>query len=267
MTTAPHKHRKSLGQHFLIDPFILNQMHDAISPQADDTIIEIGPGLGALTEYLQPHVSAYHMVEIDDNLVRRLQNTYADNPTVTIHHADALRVNYQQWATHGTSSRIRLAGNLPYQIATELLFQWMSAINVFQDLHIMVQTEVAQRLTAQPNDKLYGRLSILTQYFYDVEWLLDAGPEAFDPPPKVDSAVVALRPKPITSETQPVFHTLNTVLRHAFQHRRKTLLNNLKDLYPRTQLDKVSFDLSQRAQELSVQNFIELSKLLHIHAL
>jgi 16S rRNA (adenine1518-N6/adenine1519-N6)-dimethyltransferase len=186
-----HRARKRFGQHFLSAPDVVNDIVTAINADGGDTLVEIGPGRGAITRPLADSGATLHAIEFDRDLVPRLRAQFADRPNVTIHEADALAFDY---ASLGDS--LRIVGNLPYNISTPLLFALIGCKGQLHDLHLMLQKEVVERMSARPGSKAYGRLSIMLACHLEVAPLFDVGPESFSPPPKVKSTVVELRPLP-----------------------------------------------------------------------
>jgi len=186
-----HRARKRFGQHFLTDPYVVAGIVAAISPQRDDHLVEIGPGLGVLTESLLPCVNAMDAIELDRDIIPKLKERCRDRGQLHIHEADALKFDFTTLAEDGRP--LRIVGNLPYNISTPLMFHLLSMQTV-QDMHFMLQKEVVDRLAAIPSNKDYGRLSVMMQYHCRVESLMQVPPEAFSPPPKVNSAVVRLVP-------------------------------------------------------------------------
>ena len=248
MTLPPP--RKRLGQHFLTDPAKIEEIVAAIGPS--DTLVEIGPGRGALTLPLARQTKQLIAIEKDPDLAAHLERQFADNPGVTIHCADALREDLSVYPRG-----LRLAGNLPYNVATALLQCWMELRTHLADLTVMVQREVAQRLAAPPGDSSRGQLSVVAQLLMQVEMLLDVEPECFDPPPKVVSTVVRLVPKgnlPIEEEERKNFTRL---VRQAFASRRKTLHNNLPEI-PDSVWTETEIDSQRRAESLSGEEFVRL---------
>ena len=245
--------RKRFGQHFLHDEAVLQRIVDAVRPTAGDLLLEIGPGHGALTEYLDGLPGRYVAVEIDRDLIPFLKARFANLELIS---ADVLRVDLsnlfgaQKW---------RVVGNLPYNISTPLLVRLLAHLPSIRDMHFMLQREVAGRLSAAPRSKAWGRLSVLIQYHCEVEQLFDVAPESFDPPPRVWSAVVRLVPRvdkiPLVSE-----EALATVIRHAFSQRRKRLSNALQLLA--VDWEQAGVDPGQRADELSVAQFVALANAL-----
>src|SRR5210317_313177 len=188
---AKHRARKRFGQHFLTDPGIIDAIVRAVHPTEDDVIVEIGPGQAAITDALSRSTGHLHAVELDRDLVARLRRRYEDRPNVTVHEADALQFDFAS-----LGDRIRVVGNLPYNISTPLLFHLLKFRDRIVDMHFMLQKEVVARMAAEPGSKAYGRLGIMLGCHLHVEALFDVGPNAFSPPPDVMSAVVRLDPLP-----------------------------------------------------------------------
>ena len=249
-----HKTKKRFGQHFLHDPNIIRNIVTAIHPHPDDFLIEIGPGLGALTFPLLERIQHLHLVEIDRDIIARLQSL--KDSRMTIHAVDAL--HFDPATVNNQEKSLRIVGNLPYNISTPLIFHLLESANLIQDMHFMLQKEVVDRMTAMPNSKLYGRLSVMVQYHCQTENLFRVAPGAFKPPPKVDSAVVRLTPwlqKPYAvNNTKNLSHLVN----QAFMKRRKTLRNALKDVMTVEQIEEAGIDAGLRPENLSVQEFVQL---------
>jgi 16S rRNA (adenine1518-N6/adenine1519-N6)-dimethyltransferase len=251
MKTA-HQHipRKRFGQHFLHDPGVIQKIIHAIAPQRTDHMVEIGPGQGALTYPLLERLDALHVVEIDRDLAAYLQSREIEN--LQVHTVDALRFDFCSLA-HG--SRLRVVGNLPYNISTPILFHLMKQLECIQDMYFMLQKEVVERMVAAPGSRDYGRLSIMVQYRCDVESLFDIGPGAFKPPPRVDSSLVRLTPHtqaPAQVNDERLFEKLVT---QAFSARRKTLRNALKNLLEPVQIEACGIDPGLRPEQLSLRQF------------
>lgn len=258
-STAPasHRARKRFGQNFLIDPYIVAGIVAAIHPQADDHLVEIGPGLGVLTEALLPCVTAMDAIELDRDIIPKLAANCSDKGQLQIHAIDALRFDFASLATDGRP--LRIVGNLPYNISTPLMFHLLERHEVIKDMHFMLQKEVVDRLAATPDTKSYGRLSVTMQYHCRVEALMDVPPESFSPAPKVNSAVVRLVPyhqPPVAVNNKKIFETLVT---QAFSQRRKTLRNTLKPMISAAQMEAVGIDPQRRAETLSLQEFATLA--------
>ena len=260
-TPTAHRPRKRFGQNFLTDHTVIGAIADAIHPQAADHIVEIGPGQGALTEYLVQSCGQLDVIELDRDLVPGLLAAYSIHPGFKLHSADALKFDFANLAESG--EQLRVVGNLPYNISTPLIFKLLENAAIIEDMHFMLQLEVVQRLAASPGSKAWGRLGIMAQYQCQVEHLFDVPPEAFDPPPKVQSAIVRLAPFkespwPECNEVQ-----LRKVVQAAFAQRRKTLRNNLKGLIDSSALEALGIDPGARAETLQLTQFIEITNAIH----
>lgn len=256
-----YRARKRFGQNFLEDTNIIRAIIGAINPKPGQSIIEIGPGLGALTEWLLEATSGHlDVIELDRDLIPVLRTKFFNYPNLTIHEADALKFDFSSLVRDGKT--IRIVGNLPYNISTPLIFHLLEYASAVEDMHFMLQKEVVERLAAQPGEKAYGRLGIMVQYRCRVESLLDVPPGAFNPRPKVNSAVVRLTPYrelpcPAKDITQ-----LEKVVRSAFNQRRKTIRNNLRGLITDSELETLGIDPGLRAENLTLQNFVAISDTL-----
>ncbi|WP_153145254.1 16S rRNA (adenine(1518)-N(6)/adenine(1519)-N(6))-dimethyltransferase RsmA [Dechloromonas sp. H13] len=251
-----HVARKRFGQNFLVDNGIIAAIVAAIDPQRGDTVVEIGPGLGALTEPLLARVDHLHVVEIDRDLIARLKKQHPP-ARLTIHEGDALAFDFA-----GIGSDLRLVGNLPYNISTPLLFHLADCVGVVRDMHFMLQKEVVERMVAEPGDADFGRLSVMLQYRFWLEWLIDVPPESFDPAPKVDSAVVRLIPKPASelAARDPV--RFARVVQQAFSQRRKMLRNTLKGTLDEAGFSALGIDPTRRAEDIPVADYVRLANYL-----
>lgn len=261
-----HQARKRFGQNFLHDPRVINNIVKSIRPKAGDNIVEIGPGMGAITEELLEGTSGYlNVVELDRDLIPGLRVKFFKQPGFQIHEADALKFDFASLKKDDTP--LRIVGNLPYNISTPLIFHLLSYSGLVKDMHFMLQKEVVQRLAAQPGDKNYGRLSIMAQYRCQVQHLFDVGPGAFKPAPKVDSAIVRLLP--YTELPHPAKDTkvLSSVVRTAFSMRRKTLRNNLKNIISSDALESLSIDPGLRPERLTLEHYVRISDYLVDHAI
>lgn len=252
-----HRARKRFGQHFLTDPGVINAITRAIHASADDVVVEIGPGRGAITTALAKHSGHLHLIELDRDLVRRLCRQYADASAVTIHEADALKFDFAS-----LGDRLRIVGNLPYNISTPLLFHLLTFREQIVDMHFMLQKEVVDRMAAGPGSKAYGRLSIMLGCHLNVESLFDVEPEAFDPPPAVRSAVVRLDPlgpRDFDIHDNAMFAQ---VVAASFMKRRKTLRNGLRDIATDADFAAVGLDPGLRPERVSISDFVHLSNHL-----
>lgn len=249
-----HVARKRFGQHFLTDAASIDACIRAIHPNAADTMVEIGPGLGAITEPLTRVVDQLHVVEIDRDIVARLASSPLA-PKLAIHEADALAFDFA-----GIGSRFRAVGNLPYNISTPLLFHLLKFAAQIIDMHFMLQAEVAHRIAASPGTKAYGRLSVMIQRLFDVDLLFDVPAESFTPPPKVTSAFLRLQPLSKPAEIDGKLFA--NVVATAFAMRRKTLRNTLKPLLSGDDWAALPIDPNDRAEDLTVAQFIDITHYL-----
>jgi 16S rRNA (adenine1518-N6/adenine1519-N6)-dimethyltransferase len=251
-----HTPRKRFGQNFLIDDGIIHAIVNAVHPQAGETLVEIGPGLGALTRPLLERLPHLHAVELDRDIVARLRRTWPAE-RLTIHEGDALKFNFA-----ALGHDLRIVGNLPYNISTPLLFHLMDFAGQIRDMTFMLQKEVVERMVAEPSTTDYGRLSIMLQRRFHLEWLLDVPPTAFNPAPKVDSAVVRLIPK-TSVEIVPLDEALFArVVATAFSQRRKTLRNTLGSLMKPGDFDVLGVDAGKRAENLAVADYEAITRHL-----
>ena len=255
-----HKARKRFGQNFLNDEYIINSIVDLINPSNEDVLIEIGPGLGALTRPTLDKVSHLNVIELDKDLVTRLKDDKKLSHKLSIFEADALTFDFSQF--YKKNKKIRVFGNLPYNISTPLIFHLLTFHSLFLDMHFMLQKEVVNRMCAQPNSKAYGRLSVMTQYFCSVTPVLEVPPSSFTPQPKVDSAIVRLLPFDKIAQPTKSIKLLEKVTKIAFSQRRKTIRNSLKSLFEPDELISYGFDLKLRPENLTVEHYIYLSNKL-----
>jgi len=254
-----HKARKRFGQNFLHDQHVINRLIAAISPSPKQHIVEIGAGMGAMTVPLLETAGQLDVVELDRDLVVFLKEKIAPLGKLTVYQADALKFDFQQLATN--ERPLRIVGNLPYNISTPLLFHLLNYVKVIDDMTFMLQKEVVDRLAAKPHSHSYGRLSVVMQYYCQVEKLFDVPPEAFDPQPKVDSSIVRLIPyqtPPVEIDNEQDFKALLT---QAFSQRRKTLRNNLKKWIDATTIESMGIDPQARAETLTLAEFAQLANL------
>ncbi len=251
-----HTPRKRFGQNFLIDDGIIQAIVHAIHPRPGETLVEIGPGLGALTRPFLEHVPHLHVVELDRDIVARLQRAWPAE-RLTVHSGDALRFDF---ATLGQD--LRIVGNLPYNISTPLLFHLIEFSTHIRDLHFMLQKEVVERMVAEPSTPDYGRLTIMLQRRFHLEWLLDVPPGAFNPPPKVDSAVVRLIPKTLDEIISLDEALFSRIVLAAFSQRRKTLRNTLGNFLNTGDFAALAIDAGLRAEALPVSAYEAITRHL-----
>lgn len=251
-----HTPRKRFGQNFLVDDGIVHAIVDAIRPRPGETVVEIGPGLGALTRPLLERLPHLHAVELDRDIVARLRKTWPAE-RLTVHAGDALKFDFG-----ALGDDLRVVGNLPYNISSPLLFHLMTFAPRIRDLHFMLQKEVVERMVAVPGTADYGRLSVMLQRRFHMAWLLDVPPAAFDPAPKVDSAVVRLIPK-TSAEIAPLDEALFArVVATAFSQRRKTLRNTLGGLLKPADFSALDIDAGLRAEALPLADFEAIARHL-----
>ena len=255
-----HRARKRFGQNFLHDAGVIHRILRAIHALPGEHVLEIGPGQGALTEGLLGSGARLDVIELDKDLLPLLQSRFGDNPRFSLNQGDALKFDFQRLGAAPHS--LRVVGNLPYNISTPLIFHLLSNAGLIRDMHFMLQKEVVERLAAEPGGGDWGRLSIMVQYHCRVEHLFNVGPGAFNPPPKVDSAIVRLVP-----HTEPPYPArdplaLEKVVREAFNQRRKTLRNTLKGLLSAEQIEAAGVDGGKRPEQLDLASFVRLADQL-----
>jgi 16S rRNA (adenine1518-N6/adenine1519-N6)-dimethyltransferase len=254
-----HIARKRFGQNFLIDRQVIDAIIDAVAPRKDDCVVEIGPGLAALTEPLARGLDRLHVVEIDRDIVARIkQQAFAGK--LVIHEGDALAFDFSSITPEGR--KLRIVGNLPYNISTPLLFHLASFADRVFDMHFMLQKEVVERMVAEPGNADYGRLSVMLQYRFVMDWIIDVPPEAFSPAPKVDSAVVRLIPKPREELTAQDETKFSEVVLAAFAQRRKMLRNNLKGILSESDFERLGIAPTARAETLTVDDYLRIANAL-----
>ena len=290
-----HVAKKRFGQNFLTDQSVITSLVDAISPQADDLMVEIGPGLGALTKPLLQKLNLLHVVEVDRDIIAWMEKEYAGK-AIQIHNADALKFDFssllnissalvmdarqqggsdeivrqvQRGADNADNAadapklkKLRVTGNLPYNISTPILFHLLDNIHAISDMHFMLQKEVVERMVAAPSTAAYGRLSVMLQYKLHMDYLITVPPEAFDPAPKVESAFVRCVPHaalPFIAQDEALFAA---VVLAAFGQRRKTLRNTLKSLLDDDGFAQLQLDSQLRAENLSVEQFVQIANFL-----
>lgn len=251
-----HRARKRFGQNFLQDESVVTRMIAAMKPQADDCVVEVGPGLAALTLPLLENLDTLTVVEIDRDLISRLQARELEN--LVIHEGDVLDLDWQSMAA---GERLRVVGNLPYNIGTPLLLELLKVHPVIQDIHVMLQKEVVDRLHAVPGTRAFGRLSVLMQSVFSITALFNVPAHAFEPAPKIESAVVRLKTRTDALAPDALGH-LQIATRLAFANKRKTLRNNFKGHIDEQQLIKLDINPQARAETLSLDAFYRLASHL-----
>ena len=251
-----HTARKRFGQNFLQDSRIIADIIRAVRPQPADTVVEIGPGLGAITEPLAAKLDCLHVCEIDRDIIGYLKTRpYAGK--LVIHEGDVLQFDFAS-----VPGRKKIVGNLPYNISTPLLFHLSRYADEVEDMHFMLQKEVVERMVAEPGSNDFGRLSVMLQYFFEMEKLLDVPPEAFSPAPKVDSAVVRLIPTKYRIGQAQDFEQFAALVKQAFHQRRKTIRNNLKGLADDNDLQAAGISPQERAEHIAPEKYVALANLL-----
>lgn len=243
--------RKRFGQNFLQDTAVIEQIVHALQASSNDTVIEIGPGRGALTKVLLERLPRLVVIEIDNDLFDQLKSLPNAERLEPIH-ADVLNVDFHQFG-----NALRVIGNLPYNISTPLMFHLLQYRDLIKDMVFMLQAEVVDRMMAPPSSSEYGRLSVMFQYYCDLEKIMDVAPECFNPIPKVMSSVIALKPK--KQEEKVEFAVLEEVVSKAFSMRRKTLANNFKGILSQKDWEHLGISSQLRAQDLSIMDFVRIA--------
>ncbi len=261
--TGTHRARKRFGQNFLIDQEIIERIVDSIDPQDGDAVVEIGPGKGALTKPLLARCKHLTVIELDRDLVRLLEQStgrWVDPAnSFNIISADALKFDFAALAAE-LDQPLRVVGNLPYNISSPLLFHLLDTASHVDDMHFMLQREVVERLVARPGSKRYGRLSVMVQWQCHTHALFDVPATAFSPQPKVESAIVQLRPKAPGEVERSLSKVLLQVVTAAFSQRRKTLRNSLSNLVDSGQLQQLGIDPKARAEVLGIDEYLQIAK-------
>ena len=250
-----HQARKRFGQHFLTDTFVIGQIVSAIAPSAGEQMVEIGPGLAALTQPLVERLGKLTVIELDRDLVLSLQA----HPQLNVIASDVLRVDFTELAQSLQTPKLRVVGNLPYNISTPILFHLLTHVGAIKDQHFMLQKEMVDRMVAQPCTSDYSRLSVMLQWRYAMENVLLVPPDAFDPPPRVDSAIV--RMLPLAEPPQLNVKTLETLVQTAFSQRRKLLRHTLGKWLEEKKFGG-DFDVHRRAEEVPVAEYVALVQAL-----
>ena len=252
-----HIARKRFGQHFLADAGIVDAIVAEIDPRPGDAMIEIGPGLAALTQPLVERLGRLTVIELDRDLAQRLRA----HAQLTVIEADVLKVDFTQLAqAHSATRKLRVVGNLPYNISTPILFHLLNCVNVIADQHFMLQKEVVDRMVARPSSAAYGRLSVMLQWRYAMENVLLVPPQSFEPPPRVDSAVVRMVPRPDAAVLE--LPLLSELVQVAFSQRRKLLRHTL-GAWLQARNFSGQFNVQRRAEEVPVDEYVTLAQLLN----
>lgn len=255
-----HIPRKRFGQNFLHDPQVIAKIIAAINPKPNERIVEIGPGKGALTVPLLTEVKNLDVIELDRDLIPLLEIACLDLGQLSIYQSDALKFDFTQLTDQPHS--LRIVGNLPYNISTPLLFHLLNYAHLIKDMHFMLQKEVVERMAAKPNTEDYGRLSVMIQYFCKAESLFLVKPGAFNPPPKVDSAIIRLTPYQTLPYPVNDHGLLQRIVTQAFNQRRKTLRNSLKGLLSETDFVELNIDPQLRPENISLPEFVKICHYL-----
>ncbi|MDP2559586.1 16S rRNA (adenine(1518)-N(6)/adenine(1519)-N(6))-dimethyltransferase RsmA [Psychrobium sp. 1_MG-2023] len=255
-----HTARKRFGQNFLNDQSVIDNIVAAIDPKPEDHLVEIGPGLGALTEPVAEKIDSMSVVELDRDLAERLQAHPTLGKKLTIHQGDALQFDFSKLAKPG--QRLKVFGNLPYNISTPLMFHLFEQADIVENMHFMLQKEVVLRLCASPNTKAYGRLSVMAQYYCKMIPVLEVGPQCFVPPPKVDSAVIRLEPYREVPYPAKDINQLQKVVTQAFSQRRKTIRNSLKGIATVEEVEALGVDITMRAEQVSLKQFVDIANFI-----
>jgi len=254
--SEPYRHKKQFGQHFLHDPGVLARLIAAIAPQRGDRMVEIGPGLGALTAPLLERLDRLDVVEVDRDLIERLRARF-DPAHLEVHAGDVLKFDFR--TLRPASGKLRVAGNLPYNISSPILFHLAEFAADIADMHFMLQKEVVDRMVAAPDTPDYGRLSVMLQARFQVVKLFNVAPGAFQPPPKVDSALARLVPRPADALPCRDAARFAAIVARAFGQRRKTLRNTLKGLVDAATFARLDIDPGRRGETLSLAEFAALA--------
>lgn len=257
-----HRARKRFGQNFLHDAGVIHRILRAVHAREGQHLLEIGPGQGAITEGLLGSGAKLDVIELDQDLIPLLKLRFGLNPQFSLHQGDAMKFDFATLVSPG--EKLRVVGNLPYNISTPLIFHLLAHASIIEDMHFMLQKEVVERLAATPGGGDWGRLSIMVQYFCRVEHLFNVGPGAFNPPPKVDSAIVRLVPHAELPHPARDHRLLEQVVREAFNQRRKTLRNTLRQLLSAEQIEAAGVDGSKRPEQLDLAAFVRLADQLAV---
>ncbi len=252
-----HIAKKKFGQNFLKDTSIINAIIQSINPVPDDLLIEIGPGLGALTKPLLEKTNHLLAIEVDRDIVAWMENEYSKK-NITVFNEDILNFNFDQF-----DQKVRVVGNLPYNISTPILFKCIDNITNIKDLHFMLQKEVVDRMIAVPSSSEYGRLSVMLQYYFAMEHLVHVPKESFDPEPKVESSFVRLIPYKHYPFVANNIEQFGRIVKEAFSQRRKTIRNTLKSFISENDFQKIDINPQLRAENLAVSDFVKISNYLN----
>lgn len=252
-----HRPRKRFGQHFLTDSATIEQIVAAIQPRDTETIVEVGPGRGAISGPLARLAGEFHTIELDRDLAAVIRKRFATQANVTVHEGDVLNFDFAS-----LGNKLRIVGNLPYNISTPLMFRLLEQRRYIEDMHFMLQKEVVDRMAASPGSKAFGRLTIMLGCYFDIDALFDVDRLAFDPPPAVTSAFVRLRPRPDASVRVDNSRLLSSLVATAFSLRRKTLRNALKAHATEKDLHALDIDPGLRPENIAISDWVALANHL-----
>jgi 16S rRNA (adenine1518-N6/adenine1519-N6)-dimethyltransferase len=258
-----HRAKKRFGQNFLVDAGIIERILHSIKPQPDDHIVEIGPGLGALTQPLLNTVSRLDVIELDRDVIPVLDKLEGSS-RLCIHNTDVLNFDFTEFVrSHFGYGKLRIIGNLPYNISTAVLFHLIAHRSVIEDMHFMLQKEVVERIAAAVGSHDYGRLTVMLQLYFNACPLFVVAPQCFRPVPRVDSAIIRLTPRPVAAITADEHNSFEDLIRQSFSQRRKTLKNTLKGLCTTEQMLAAGVDPGRRPQQLDIGDYVRLYRELH----
>ena len=253
------KAKKKFGQNFLSDQSVVKEILNYLKPLGQDKVLEIGPGMGAITIPLLSELNHISVIEIDPDMINYLQKKIPESKIIFINR-DVLSINNKELEVYE-----RIIGNLPYYISTEILIKMIDIVDSLNDIHFMFQKEVAERITAKPKSKNFGRLSVLIQYFFEAEILFDISANSFSPPPKIQSSFIKLIPKKKEGLKFKNFNNFKKVIKTAFQFKRKTLKNNFKDILGEDNFNSIGINSQKRAEMLSIDDFVNIENYIYDH--
>jgi 16S rRNA (adenine1518-N6/adenine1519-N6)-dimethyltransferase len=253
------KAKKKFGQNFLSDQSVVKEILNYLKPLGQDKVLEIGPGMGAITIPLLSELNHISVIEIDPDMINYLQKKIPESK-INFINRDVLSINNKELKVYE-----RIIGNLPYYISTEILIKMIDIVDSLNDIHFMFQKEVAERITAKPKSKNFGRLSVLIQYFFEAEILFDISANSFSPPPKIQSSFIKLIPKKKEGLKFKNFNNFKKVIKTAFQFKRKTLKNNFKDILGEDNFNSIGINSQKRAEMLSIDDFVNIENYIYDH--
>lgn len=253
------KAKKKFGQNFLSDQSVVKEILNYLKPLGQDKVLEIGPGMGAITMPLLNELNHISVIEIDPDMINYLQKKIPESK-INIINRDVLSINNKELEVYE-----RVIGNLPYYISTEILIKMIDIVDSLNDIHFMFQKEVAERITAKPKSKNFGRLSVLIQYFFEAEILFDISANSFSPPPKIQSSFIKLMPRKKEGLKFKNFNNFKKVIKTAFRFKRKTLKNNFKDILDEDNFNSIGINFQKRAEMLSIDDFVNIENYIYDH--